>query len=516
MIQRTTRRDAARRKGVVLIAVLIVVMLLGLAATQFSDSMSAEYKATMSYTRSVQARAAAESGVSYAAMLLSDPNAFQNTLGGNPFDNPERFHEIPVGGSDEGAFQAHFSVVAPLGPDDSASSTMPYRFGATDESGKINVNSLLKLDSSGGVAVEILKKIGIPQETANAILDWIDTDTTPRPGGGAEDETYSPQGYRTKNGPLDTLEELLYVKGVTPELLFGNDRNRNGVLDADEMTTGGQLDLGWQAYLTVYSREQNIDKDGNPRLYINTRNTLTLYSKLVDAVGLEMANYLLAYRRYGPAPSQLPTGPITTVTADKLERRVLQRSLFNGGRNLSSLFVLVGSEVLIPGQGQGSRPMKVASPLNDPAKARELLPLILEKLSTSADQDIPARINVNTAPRAVLAALPGVTEADVETIVSSRPDASSLFDPDPIYQTPAWLYTEANLSPQTLATLDRFVSARTQAYRIQVVGYFPQGGPTARVEAIIDTNRGRPRVVYWRDLSELGRGFDLQMNQKGP
>jgi len=27
-----------------------------------------------------------------------------------------------------------------------------------------------------------------------------------------------------------------------------------------------------------------------------------------------------------------------------------------------------------------------------------------------------------------------------------------------------------------------------------------------RAEAIIDTNRGRPRIVYWRNLTELGKG----------
>ena len=34
-----------------------------------------------------------------------------------------------------------------------------------------------------------------------------------------------------------------------------------------------------------------------------------------------------------------------------------------------------------------------------------------------------------------------------------------------------------------------------------------------RLEAVIDTNNGRPRIVYWRDLTELGKGFDLQPSQ---
>ena len=73
--------------------------------------------------------------------------------------------------------------------------------------------------------------------------------------------------------------------------------------------------------------------------------------------------------------------------------------------------------------------------------------------------------------------------------------------------------TIANLPAKTLQTLERYVTARSSVYRVQSVGYFDGGGPTARVEAVIDTNGGNPRIVYWRDLSELNKGFDLQNQQ---
>ena len=41
---------------------------------------------------------------------------------------------------------------------------------------------------------------------------------------------------------------------------------------------------------------------------------------------------------------------------------------------------------------------------------------------------------------------------------------------------------------------------------MEVLGYFEdKKGPIARVEAVIDTNFGRPRIILWRDWSELGR-----------
>ena len=52
---------------------------------------------------------------------------------------------------------------------------------------------------------------------------------------------------------------------------------------------------------------------------------------------------------------------------------------------------------------------------------------------------------------------------------------------------------------------DRYVQFGLHRH-MQVVGQFENGqGPTARVEAIVDANYGRPRIVFYRDWSELGR-----------
>jgi len=330
---------------------------------------------------------------------------------------------------------------------------------------------------------------------------------------------------------------LLYVRGVTPDLLFGNDANRNGILDPEETQTGSARNLGWQAFLTVYSREQNIDSEGNPRVYINTRNTLGLYQKLIDTVGQDMANYLLAYRKFGPARPVVvtpqPARPGQQAPAMRPQQRIQPAEIRrqedlqlisgvggNPGQSIPSLFALINTEVKLPAidpRNPRSPERIVSCPLNDVGQQRDLLPKLLDKLTTTdPNQDLPARINVNTAPQVVLAALPGLADADVQSILGARPDPSSLSAPDPIFQTPAWLLTEAHLQPATLQTLDKFITARTQVYRVQVVGHYEKGGPAARVEAVIDTNRGRPRIVYFRDLTSLGRGFNLSAVGGGP
>ena len=563
MLIRSSKAHSPRR-GVVLLAVLMVVVLMTLAAYQYSELMMAEYKATVSYTRATQARVSAESGVNYAAVLLSDPNAFANQLGSNPFNNPTVFQNIAVGEPSNGGAQAYFSVIAPLGPDDTPSTQQPFRFGATDESGKINLNSLLQWDPSGNLAEQILTNLGIPDEVANAIIDWIDPDDTPR-SGGAESSTYSSQQppYFAKNGPLDTLEELLLVQGVTWDLLFGTDLNRNGVLDPSEQQLGGQLNLGWAAYLTVHSREQNVDSTGTPRIYVNDANTTNLYATLTSTLNnAEMTNFILLYRLYGPsaagagaggsgaasasatpAPTPTPTpttgktaspastggmgrgaatpapppAPVTR-TADQLTVNDLKLSSNTRARSLSSIFELVNTQVMIPAPNRQTPATIVPSPLNDQSKLGTLLPTLMDKLTTTRKAYLPARINVNTAPQAVLQALPGLSDpGTLSKITSTRPDPNATTTPDPKFQTPAWLLTDANVPVATLKTLERFIAARSQVYRVQVVGHFANGrGPTSRVEAVIDTNLGRPRIVYFRDLSELGPGFDLSAVATGP
>src|SRR5262249_39215025 len=159
-------------------------------------------------------------------------------------------------------------------------------FGVIDEGGKINLNALMQLDSSGTIAHNMLLNLpNMTEDIANSILDWIDADSEPRTSG-AENDYYSGLNppYRAKNAPLDSLDELLLVKGVTPRLLYGNDTNRNGILDPEEDDGSGGWDPGWSAYLTIYSRERNLNSQGNPRIYVNDSNLDVLYQKLNTAL----------------------------------------------------------------------------------------------------------------------------------------------------------------------------------------------------------------------------------------
>jgi hypothetical protein len=84
---------------------------------------------------------------------------------------------------------------------------------------------------------------------------------------------------------------------------------------------------------------------------------------------------------------------------------------------------------------------------------------------------------------------------------------------DPQFQSLAWLVISANLDPTKVGAMDTYFTSRTTVYRVQAIGYFDNGGPVARIEAVIDTSNGNPRIVMWRDLSELGKGYNVTSNQ---
>ena len=88
-----------------------------------------------------------------------------------------------------------------------------------DQQGLFNLNNLVrdgKLDITQYRRFQrLLAILGLPEQLAGALADWIDADGVPQPAGGAEDDYYraleSP--YLTANQPLNDMGELGLVRG---------------------------------------------------------------------------------------------------------------------------------------------------------------------------------------------------------------------------------------------------------------------------------------------------------------
>src|SRR5262245_22690151 len=124
------------RRAIVLLAVLIAITLLSLAAYQYSDLMTSEYKAADNTHRAAQASAYAKSGVYYAAGILANPDYVNNQLGGNIWSN-DVFHHQSWTIDENLGIKGFFTLIA---PPDAVFNTSSTRFGVIDEGAKININ----------------------------------------------------------------------------------------------------------------------------------------------------------------------------------------------------------------------------------------------------------------------------------------------------------------------------------------------------------------------------------------
>jgi general secretion pathway protein K len=126
-----------------------------------------------------------------------------------------------------------------------------YDVDIQDESGKVNPNIVSEEQLRALVAA-----VGINQPDSDiivdSILDWRDVDKLHRLNG-AEDDYYQSLNppYKAKNGRIDTVEELLLVRGVTREYFYGYPQK------AEDGSVLQRYGLG--RYFSVYSPANRIN-----------------------------------------------------------------------------------------------------------------------------------------------------------------------------------------------------------------------------------------------------------------
>lgn len=121
-----------------------------------------------------------------------------------------------------------------------------YRVRIIDETGKISLNGMT--DVSGIVLKNLLVNQGVAAEKADiivdSILDWKDGDDLHRLSG-AEDEYYMslPDPYKARNTVFETLDELILVRGMTPQILYGRGKIKGIISFLSLMNTAQQINV---------------------------------------------------------------------------------------------------------------------------------------------------------------------------------------------------------------------------------------------------------------------------------
>ena len=349
-------------------------------------------------------------------------------------------------------------------------------FGITDEASKLNLNYI------NPTYLTLLPNSNMTQDLADAIADWKNPEAKSS-SDGAESSYYEgvqPEPYSCKNAPYQTLEELLLVRDVTPELMWGLDVNRDGVVDdTEQQAAGANANLaaafsggvaaqrGIAQFLTVYSSDTNTTFAGKPRVTVNTAAITAQRAAMTPVLGASRTMEIL--NRTNP---RVRTGPRGAT------RRILPAPFANLG------------QFRVRGQMT-----------NDEFKK------VVDLLTTNPSPSLKGLVNVNTASEAVLMCLPGIAQSDADALISYRNNqlgntAAQASTPSQL-TTVGWIYDA--LSPATKADgILNLITARSWQYSADIVAVSSDGRSFKRVRIVVDASALPAKIVYRRELTSLG------------
>jgi general secretion pathway protein K len=196
-------------RGFALLAVLLVMTLLAVIGTEFAYSMRLEASMVRAYRDSVIAANLAEAGVEQAIREILS----QSLLVGTPEGGPLTFYRTALE-----PLPLLPRTVVPLGPGQ-------FSYRITDEESRIDLNGSppTRIDA----LLTVLRVEKVDRDTiVDSLQDWQDGDEVHRLNGAESEDTYLklPLPYRSRNGPLEDVRELLQIHGMTPAIYYGHDR----------------------------------------------------------------------------------------------------------------------------------------------------------------------------------------------------------------------------------------------------------------------------------------------------
>ncbi len=253
------------QRGFILVIVLVILSITTAFVVEFSYGVYATTSNLKNWTESQRLSLISLSGVRLAAKALTEQaRVFRYTY-------PEKV-EMPLNGVIDGFDGRLFVKIE-------------------DEGGKINLNSLimsnkrLNMDVYGSLK-RILKVLNLDESIADSIVDWIDEDSEPRVRDSEDD---------AKNGPFDSLDEILLIKGIDREVY-------------EKLVP----------HLTIYGNTDRM------MVNINTA-TIPVIMSLNDAITEEMAGAVVRQRRFKPFEGTADTeltailGPLKTPLMGKID-----------------------------------------------------------------------------------------------------------------------------------------------------------------------------------------------------
>ena len=236
------RRARKGEEGVALLLTLLFIVLLTALVVEYVYETQVETAVVDANLRDFEAMTAAKSAVMTGmSLVVADAFALPGdaaAAGGTTALSSDSSQAIS-GGIAYDSLDEPWAYGVPFQPLNDA----VMECSISDEYGKLNLNALVTGRSRSDEADEaneanetvgsdqtleqtlryLFAERGAEDDVIDGILDWLDSDDEPRPLGAEFDYYQSLEiPYGCKNGPMSSIEELLLVRGMTPEIYFGD------------------------------------------------------------------------------------------------------------------------------------------------------------------------------------------------------------------------------------------------------------------------------------------------------
>ncbi len=453
----TRGRLRTNRRGTVLIVAMIISFALAATVLVLCRTMRVEAMASANLAAAVQASAVARGAEQYVVALITDEGERVRDLG------EENFAGVRIG---EGIFW----ILRPDYDDEQ----LPL-FGLVEESAKINVGR-----ENNNLYDRLIRLPGMTDVAASSIMDWIDPDTNVERDGAEMDFYLSHpsqcEPYYPKDAPMETVEELLLIRGVDRVMLYGDGTapplgQRSGVRAG---STGGgafldrQLARGIFDLVTVYTRENNRSADGQARIRIGDA------ARAINQDG------------------DINNNGMRTRLRQRLETRLSQARAQEivtaiGQTDMNDIFEFY-------------RRAKATGKLTE-----QEFDLIYDDLTTSGATSLRGLININSAPRAVLMCLDGIDETDVDKLIARRATIDTSAEAS---NGIAWVAEALTPERAANAKLGSQITTRTSQWSADILAASGNGRAFKRIRIVVDNREGTPQIIYRRDLTNRGWPMD--------
>ena len=437
------RSSASILVGLLWCLALLSVLVIGMLHTSRLDLMVVKH-----HGDGIQAHYLALAGIEKAKALLYQDALDRRRSGknhtGDLYDAPPLFRDVKLG-------RGQFRVFRQARSDEGGG----VLYGIADEESRLNIST--------ATAEELGKIYRMTPEIAAAIQDWRDEDNTVTPNGAEADYYLSLRPpYLPQNGPFQTTRELLMVRGVTRELLLGEDANQNGLLDPEEDdgndapppdNRDGILDAGWSGIVTADSAVANTSASGAERVNVQEADQNALSG--VSGISADLAKAIVAYREKKKLENIADLLDVVAVKPQNQE----------------------GAQPNAPRPGQPPQQSE-ADLSGEKLISQSLLMDIADDLTADSAKEQAGLVNINTASLAVLSCLPGIDEKLAQAIINHRQSSG-------YFPNIAWLLKVPGVGQQNFKQAAPRITARSETFRILCEGKVGSTGARKRIQAIV-------------------------------